>query len=130
MLSTKVGTRSEHFLEFIEGVMDALDRHKMKERCIVLDNAAIHKVSVIQEAILKRGYKLTFLRPYSPCLNPIELFWSKLKADVKRDRLTADDNLSQRIIESARKATPSDCFNWIQHCTSFFEDCIVREPML
>ncbi|KAI8350884.1 hypothetical protein EDC96DRAFT_519011 [Choanephora cucurbitarum] len=41
----KVGTRSEHFLEFIAGVMDTLDKHNMTGRYIVVDNAAIHKVS-------------------------------------------------------------------------------------
>ncbi|KAI8378878.1 hypothetical protein EDC96DRAFT_493504, partial [Choanephora cucurbitarum] len=52
------------------------------------------------------------------------------KAGVKRDCLTVDDNLSQRIIESAKKATVSDCINWIKHCTSFFDDCIACKPMM
>jgi hypothetical protein len=128
--TAKIGTRSEHFLEFIEGVMDTLDKHDMKDRYIVMDNAAIHKVSEIQEAILKRGYKPIFLHPYSPLLSLIELFWSKLKTGVKRDCLAAEDNLSQRTIESSKKVTSSNYDNWIKHCTSFFDDCIARKPMM
>ncbi|KAI8355685.1 hypothetical protein BD560DRAFT_300700, partial [Blakeslea trispora] len=51
-------------------------------------------------------------------------FWSKLKAGVKKDCLTADDNLSQRIIESAKNVTTLDCINWIEHSISFFDHCI------
>jgi transposase len=34
--------------------------------------------------------------PYPPFLNPIEEFWSKVKAGVRRNALTADDRLSDR----------------------------------
>ncbi|KAI8875234.1 hypothetical protein K501DRAFT_203041, partial [Backusella circina FSU 941] len=47
--------------------------------------------AVIQELIESCGYKTVFLPPYSLFLNPIELFWSKLKAGVKRDFLTTTD---------------------------------------
>jgi hypothetical protein len=33
-VTKKVGTLSEHFLEFIEGVMDTLDDHNMKVKAI------------------------------------------------------------------------------------------------
>lgn len=33
----------------------------------------------------KCGYNPAFIPPYSPFLNPIEMFRSKLKVDMKRD---------------------------------------------
>ncbi|EIE90783.1 hypothetical protein RO3G_15494 [Rhizopus delemar RA 99-880] len=40
-----IGTRSEHFIEFLIGVMDTLDQFDMKGCYLFMDNAAIHKVT-------------------------------------------------------------------------------------
>ncbi|CEP09353.1 hypothetical protein [Parasitella parasitica] len=76
--------RCEHFLEFLSNVMDTLDQHGMKGRYLVMDNASIHKVNEVQNLIENRGYKATYLPPYSPFLNPIELFWSKVKGKQEK----------------------------------------------
>jgi transposase len=89
---------------------------------IIMDNASIHKTVDIKSAIEKRGYKVAYLPPYSPFLNPIELFWSKVKAGVKRSCLTATDNLSKRIEGSSKLVTEHDCEGWIKHCMSFLID--------
>ncbi|KAI8978416.1 hypothetical protein BDB01DRAFT_700965, partial [Pilobolus umbonatus] len=62
-------------------------------------------------------------------LNPIELFWSKVKDGIRRDCLTIDDNLSARIIESAKTISVDDCVNSISHSYSFFDRCLALEPM-
>lgn len=128
--NARIGTRSEHFLEFLSNVMDTLNQHGMRGRYLVMGNAAIHKVHEVQSLIETRGYKATYLPPYSPFLNPIELFWSKLKGGIRRDCLTVDDNLTTRIIESAKKVSVNDCVNWINHAYSFFDRCLALEPML
>ncbi|ORE05654.1 hypothetical protein BCV72DRAFT_208896 [Rhizopus microsporus var. microsporus] len=89
----------------------------------------IHKRPNIQKLIVDRGYKVAYL-PYSPFLNPIELFWAKVKARIRRDCLTATDILSERIIESAKQVTVADCQGWIKHSVSFFDRCLALEPML
>lgn len=43
-----------------------------------------------------------FVPPYSPFLNLIEEFWSKMKFGIKRYALKADDNLTDRIVSSIR----------------------------
>jgi transposase len=70
-----------------------------------MDNALIHTSPEIQNIIESRGYKYVYLPPYSPFLNPIEEFWSEVKAGIKRECLSATDNLSQRIVASAEKVT-------------------------
>ncbi|KAG1138552.1 hypothetical protein G6F37_010405 [Rhizopus arrhizus] len=77
-VNARVGTRSEHFIEFLIGVMDTLDQFDMKGRYLVMDNAAIHKVTEVKDLIASRGYKVIYLPPYSPFLNPTELFWFKV----------------------------------------------------
>ncbi|KAI8887789.1 hypothetical protein K501DRAFT_174558, partial [Backusella circina FSU 941] len=83
-----VGTLSEHFLEFIEGVMNTLDDHDMKGKAnygrhIVMNNASINKTVDTKGAIENCWYKVVHHPPYSPFLNQIELFWPKVKVDVK-----------------------------------------------
>ncbi|KAG0749325.1 hypothetical protein G6F57_000253 [Rhizopus arrhizus] len=91
--------------------MNTLDQFGMQDRYLIMDNAAIHKVDEFQELIASRGYKTAYLPPYSPFLNPIELFWSKIKGNIRRDCLSADDNLSLRITETAKKVTQQHCAN-------------------
>jgi transposase len=51
---------------------------------VIWDNATFHKSSRIAEAFEKAGVTLMFLPPYSPDLNPIEQFWARLKARIRR----------------------------------------------
>jgi transposase len=51
---------------------------------VFMDNVSVHKVAGIQEAIEARGAMLAYLPAYSPDLNPIEQFFSKLKAILRK----------------------------------------------
>jgi transposase len=46
---------------------------------IVMDNASFHRKSKLIPLAEKAGFRLIFLPPYSPNLNPIEHFWAWLK---------------------------------------------------
>ncbi|EIE76715.1 hypothetical protein RO3G_01419 [Rhizopus delemar RA 99-880] len=65
--------------KFLIGVMDTLDQFDMKGRYLAMDNVVIHKVTEVKVLIVSRGYKIIYLPPCSPFLNPIELFWFKPK---------------------------------------------------
>lgn len=123
----RVGTRAIHFLEFLDGVLTSLDQNGITGRYIVMDNATIHKTDKIRNYIQERGYKAAYLPPYSPLLNPIEEFWAKVKAGVRRDCLTVKDNLSERITEAAKLVTIEDCQGYIRHSMSFFDRSLAGE---
>jgi transposase len=57
--------------------------------CVILDNLSSHKLAGVKEAITATGATVLYLPPYSRDLNPIEKFFSKLKARLckaaKRD---------------------------------------------
>lgn len=123
----RVGTRAIHFLEFLDGVLTSLDQNGMTGRYIVMDNTTIHKTDEIRNYVQERGYKAAYLPPYSPFLNPIEEFWAKVKAGIRRDCLTVKDNLSERITEAAKLVTIEDCQGYIRHSMSFFDRCLAGE---
>ena len=45
-----------------------------------MDNLPAHKLAVIEPLIQAAGASVLNLSPYSPDFNPIELWWSQLKA--------------------------------------------------
>jgi putative transposase len=53
---------------------------------IIWDNATFHTSSQIKKLIESAGCTLIFLPTYSPDLNPIEHYWAKLKAEIRRIR--------------------------------------------
>jgi transposase len=110
--------------------MDVLDKNDMKDQYIVMDNAPIHKPKVIRKLIEDRGYKCLYLLPYSLFLNPIEEIWLKVKADVRRTPLKADDRFTDRICESTGKVKRKDYEGWIKHSVSFFQNCLNKERNL
>lgn len=58
--------------------------HELKPgQVVIMDNAAFHKSPKTRELIEAAGCFLIFLPPYSPDLNPIEIYWANLKARIK-----------------------------------------------
>jgi transposase len=51
---------------------------------VIMDNVSVHKVAGVRAAIQARGATLRYLPPYSPDLNPIEKFFSKLKSVLRK----------------------------------------------
>ena len=51
---------------------------------VFMDNASVHKVNGIEEAIEARGALLVYLPSYSPDFNPIEQFFSQLKSMLRK----------------------------------------------
>ena len=56
-------------------------------------------------------------------LNPIEEFWSKVKAEVRKNALTTDDILSGRMCESVQMIIQADWQALIRQAVSFFPRC-------
>ena len=55
---------------------------------VIWDNASFHQSAQFKALIESAGCQLLFLPTYSPDLNPIERFWARLKALIRRIRQT------------------------------------------
>ena len=65
---------------FSDQLLPSLD----KGTVIVMDNASFHSKKRLLFAAQNAGYRLLFLPPYSPELNPIENFWAWLKRFLRK----------------------------------------------
>jgi transposase len=76
---------------------------------VILDNLSSHKVAGVEEAITVTGATVLYLPPYSPDLNPIEKFFSKLKALLRKAAKRSIDELWKEIERLLNGVTQSEC---------------------
>ncbi len=82
---------------------------------VIMDNLGSHKSQAVRDSITKQGAHLLFLPPYSPDLNPIENFFSKLKALLRAAKERTLDDLWNRIGLILEQTSPHECRNFIRH---------------
>ncbi|KAI8875144.1 hypothetical protein K501DRAFT_136618, partial [Backusella circina FSU 941] len=73
-VNARIGSRAEHYIEFISELMDTLDANNIKRYYFIIENATIHTNVNIRKIIEDCGHKCVYLPLYSPFLNPIEEF--------------------------------------------------------
>lgn len=82
---------------------------------VIMDNLSSHKVAGVREAIEMRGAFLRYLPPYSPDLNPIEQFFSKLKAVLRKLAKRTIPSLWDAVGEILGTITPTECANYLRN---------------
>src|SRR5712691_2285782 len=82
---------------------------------VIMDNLPAHKVAGVREAIEAAGAKLAYLPPYSPDFNPIEQFFAKLKALLRKAAERSVDGLWNRIASLLGAFTPDECTNYFRN---------------
>ena len=82
---------------------------------VVMDNLPAHKVKGIRQAIEAKKARLLYLPPYSPDLNPIEMFFAKLKAFLRKAAERSIDALWNRIGKLLDNVTAQECQNFFRH---------------
>ena len=80
---------------------------------VVMDNLPSHKVAGIREAIEAAGAELRYLPSYSPDFNPIEQFFAKLKALLRKAAARTIEALIAAIAEALTKVSPQECENYL-----------------
>ena len=68
----------------------------------------------VREMIEARGARLVYLPPYSPEFNPIEQFFAKLKAMLRKAKERTIDTLWLRIGQLL-DVKPSECANYLRN---------------
>lgn len=110
----------------INGSMDGEAYKVFIERCllpqlwvgavVVMDNLPAHKVEEVKPLIESVGASVLYLSPYSPEFNPIEHWWSQLKAFLRQfspKTKLAVDGLIKIALELVN---PVHLRNWFANC--------------
>lgn len=79
---------------------------------VILDNLGSHKVAGVEEAIRGAGATLLYLPPYSPDLNPIENFFAKLKALLRKAAKRSTETLWEEISNLLQSVSEQECTNY------------------
>jgi transposase len=83
---------------------------------VVMDNLPAHKVEAIAPLIEAVGAKVLYLSPYSPEFNPIEHWWSQLKAFLRQFSPTTSQKVDTLIKIVLDLMNPQHLRNWFAHC--------------
>lgn len=83
---------------------------------VVMDNLPAHKVAGVREAIRAVDASILYLPPYSPDLNPIEQFFAKLKALLRKAAARTKEALWITIGGLLDQCSPTECVNYLANC--------------
>lgn len=83
---------------------------------VVLYNLGSHKVSGVEEAIATAGAAVLYLPPYSPDQNPIENFFAKLKALLRKAAKRPTEAHREEIAALLNSLSPEECSNYFETC--------------
>lgn len=83
---------------------------------VVMDNLSAHKVEEIQPLIESVGASVLYLSPYSPEFNPIEHWWSQLKAFLKQFSPKSASVVDGLIKIALKLVNPKHLKNWFTNC--------------
>jgi len=79
---------------------------------VVMDNLGSHKSSLVRRALKAVGAKLFFLPKYSPDLNPIEMFFSKLKQGLRNAQARTQEAVYLAIADLLKNVRSNECQNF------------------
>jgi transposase len=82
---------------------------------VIIDNLGSHKGKAVRRAIRAAGAHLLFLPPYSPDLNPIEQFFAKLKALLRKADPRSVEQAWKTIGTLLDEFTAQECANYVRN---------------
>ena len=80
---------------------------------VIMDNLSSHKVAGVRQAIEAAGAILLYLPPYSPDLNPIEQFFAKLKAILRKAAARTIDTLHAAVAAALSACNATEFANYL-----------------
>ena len=114
-MTVAAATGTAVFLAFVAQVLIPALMRTRPDAIVAMDNLAAHKAAIVRGALDRAGISYRYLPAYSPDMNPIELAWSKLKAQLRAKATRTRDALERAIPDALRTITPSNAQGWFRH---------------
>lgn len=120
--------KSLDFVSFIETELPIVPQNERK--CIVMDNASIHKTATVITALRNKGYSVKFLPPYTPQLNPIEEFFSSLKSRFHRRERSSNNAMLIETLEDVLRTENFDMRGFFTHMRTWIPRALTNEDFI
>ena len=115
------------FFNFLNELIGICREKNLINSIFILDNVRFHKVSDVVELVSSSGFRIKFLPPYSPFLNPIENMFSKWKDFAKRENPSNENHLLEIIESGSRIITSEDCNGFYRNMMFYILRCLNDE---
>jgi transposase len=102
----------QSFLLYVEKVLAPALR---PDDIVIMDNLGSHRGKAVRAAIRAVGARLFFLPKYSPDLNPIEMFFAKLKHWLRKAERRSSDAIYNAIAAILPDVSANECRNFFTH---------------
>ena len=99
----------QSFLQYVEEILVPT---LVPGDILIMDNLGSHRGKAVRRAIRAAGAKLFFLPKYSPDLNPIELFFAKLKHWLRHAARRTAAAVCNAIADILPLTSPDECSNY------------------
>ena len=113
MLSNKT-SNSDKFLQFLFRLnywLSQNNRFEKKDILVILDNWSMHETVEVVQKILGINWNVIFLPAYTPQFAPIEMWFSKIKGNLRQ-------LYNRKIVKLSLKSSYNDVFNTMKHIKS------------
>ena len=107
------GTTSERFVDYLRNILIPT---LSPDSIVVMDNMRSHHAKVVKNLLDEKHIQYLYLPLYSPDYNPIENMWSKIKANMRKQKVRAADLLPEAIKKAFSSIHISDCIGWFRAC--------------
>jgi transposase len=100
--------------------LERIARRSGRQVVVIIDNARYHHAALHApwRQQVEDHFRLHFLPPYSPDLNPIELAFAELKARLRSAAARSVEALWHALGQLLDAFTPTECANYLAHAGS------------
>lgn len=103
---------SEVFLNYVQKVLaPTLEQGDL----VICDNLSSHKSPAVKKALQLVGADITYLPPYSPDMNPIEMVFSKIKAYLRGNPSNCIERITKNLASALDSFNETICTNLLHH---------------
>jgi transposase len=114
------------FVEFCKDLVSILSQNIGKKYVFIMDNVPFHRNEIVKQVILEKGFKISYLPPYSPFLNPIENMFAQWKQYIRRMQPINESVLFEYIDNVNLVVSSNDCNSYFRHMISFIGRCMQK----
>jgi transposase len=114
--STEGSIKSDDFIDFLFNIEPFCDG-----KILIMDNCPIHHEIEVKFVIKLLKLNIIYLPPYSPDMQPIELFFNNLKTLVRKSKLDYVEDLITRIINVIHNIPSENYYNFVRSTGVYYE---------